>query len=78
MKILSAKERAVSLEREIYRNLLAEVVKRASEIKELSRFVAETDLALALGDVAYNYGYVRPEIHTGYDLEITKGRHPRP
>ncbi len=76
MKILSAKERAVSLEREIYRALLSDVVKRSSEIKELSRFVAETDLALALGDVAYNYGYVKPEIHTGYDLEIIRGRHP--
>ena len=76
MKILSAKERAVSLERELYRGLLSEVVKHAGEIKQLGGFIAETDLALALSDVAHDYGYVRPEMYGGYALEIEEGRHP--
>ncbi len=76
MKVLSAKERSVALEREIYRRLLSEVVSHAREIKDLSRFIAETDLSLALSDVAHDHDYVKPEIHTGYDLEIERGRHP--
>ena len=76
MRILSARERSVSLEREIYRGLLSEVIAHAREIKDLSRFIAETDLSLALADVAHDHGYVKPELHTGYALEIEKGRHP--
>ncbi|NPB03678.1 MAG: DNA mismatch repair protein MutS [Thermotogae bacterium] len=76
MKILSAKERSVALERELYRELLSEVVSYASEIKALSRAIAEIDVALSLADVAYDYDYTKPEIHAGYDLEIRKGRHP--
>ena len=75
-RILSAKERALELEREIYRNLLKRIVASAQDIKRLSRVIAEIGLSIALADVAYTYEYVKPEVHLGYDLEIRRGRHP--
>ncbi|NPA80860.1 MAG: DNA mismatch repair protein MutS [Thermotogae bacterium] len=76
MRILSAKDRAISLERELYRGILRRVVAHSHLIKALSGIVAEMDVALALSDVANDYDYVKPEIHTGYALEIEGGRHP--
>ncbi len=75
-KILASKDRAIRLEREIYQNLLSEILKFSKDIKFVSSKIAEVDLCLAFANSAKKFRYVKPEVYKGYTLEIRNGRHP--
>ncbi len=75
-KILASKERAIRIEREIYQNLLSDILKFSKDIKFVSSKIAEIDLCLAFAKSAKKFRYVKPEVYVGYTLEIRKGRHP--
>jgi len=75
-KILSSRDKAAKLERQIYQNLLSEILKFSKEIKFVSSKIAEIDLCLAFANSAKKFRYVKPEVYKGYTLEIRNGRHP--
>ena len=50
----------------------AEIVR----LQAVARRVATLDVLATLADVAEREQYVRPELHDGFDLAITAGRHP--
>ena len=74
--VLNAKERIEELERTVYRQVCAQIGERAQAIGQLAGAVAHTDVFASLGEVAFRYGYVRPHLIEGDDIEITGGRHP--
>src|SRR4029079_14174124 len=59
-KVLSAEERILDLERQIFSELHAFAAEHASRIRATAAAVAEVDLTVALAEVAARNKYVRP------------------
>ncbi|MCH8066102.1 MAG: DNA mismatch repair protein MutS [Chloroflexi bacterium] len=75
-RILTARERIAELEGEIFRRVCGQVAAAAGPILALAAAIAEVDVAVALAEVSATYGYVRPELDDGGEIEIRDGRHP--
>jgi DNA mismatch repair protein MutS len=75
-KILSADERRIALETEIFTALRESVGREAERLLALAGRVAAVDVVAALAEVAHRNGYCRPEVDASRLLEITDGRHP--
>jgi DNA mismatch repair protein MutS len=75
-KILSAEEKIGKLEAEIWNSVRAEITSHVARILEIARGLAELDVYVALAQVAREKDYVRPEIHSGSELELVQCRHP--
>jgi DNA mismatch repair protein MutS len=52
------------------------VAEQLDRLQAAADAVAVLDVIAALAQVAERNGYVRPVVHTGYELEIRAGRHP--
>ena len=74
-KVLTADERRVALEPEIFDELRGKVGERRA-LRTAAAAVATLDVLLAFATAAAEYGYVRPELDDGDTLEIEEGRHP--
>lgn len=74
--ILKAKEHTARLEYELFCEVRERVAREVARIQEAAKVVAEADVFCSLAEVAAAYGYVRPEIHDGYDIELLGARHP--
>ncbi len=75
-KILTAEERIVELEAQLFAELRMEVAEAVEPVQRNARFLALLDVFCALAEVAEQHGYVRPEIDDSRVLDITDGRHP--
>ncbi|MGC9003558.1 MAG: DNA mismatch repair protein MutS [bacterium] len=75
-KVLGAEERMAELEYEIFVSLREEVTRRADEVLQVARAVAELDVLQSLAEVAVRYNYTRPIIDEGDEIIIKDGRHP--
>ncbi|CAM3286948.1 DNA mismatch repair protein MutS [Rhodothermus bifroesti] len=75
-KILSAEEKIVSLEGELFNRLRLEVAEATAELQLNASLLAMLDVFCSLAEVADRYGYRRPELHEGTELLIEEGRHP--
>ncbi|MGB9877548.1 MAG: DNA mismatch repair protein MutS [bacterium] len=75
-KVLGAEERMAELEYEIFVSLREEVTRRADEVLQVARAVAELDVLQSLAEVAVRYNYTRPIIDEGEEIVIKDGRHP--
>lgn len=74
--LLHAKERAMSLEYELFKEIRDYALTFTVSLQELSLKVAEIDLFLNLAIISEKYRYVRPILHEKRDVEVIKGRHP--
>lgn len=74
--LLHAKERAMNLEYELFKEIRDYALNYTVSLQELSLKVAEIDLFLNLAIISEKYRYVRPILHEKRDVEIIKGRHP--
>jgi DNA mismatch repair protein MutS len=75
-EILSAKEKAISLESGILKDVKAFVESGFERIHRTARAIAEIDVLCALADVAIREGYCRPEITLDNVISINGSRHP--
>jgi DNA mismatch repair protein MutS len=75
-KILSADERALELERQLFAELRAFTAQHAARIRATAAAVAELDLTAALAEVAVRHGYRRPRFSAAGEMKIIGGRHP--
>jgi DNA mismatch repair protein MutS len=75
-KLSDAGERALALELQLFRDLVAEVIARAEPLTALARALATLDAAGGLAALAAERRWCRPEIDDGLDFEIEGGRHP--
>ncbi|MDR1695742.1 MAG: DNA mismatch repair protein MutS [Endomicrobium sp.] len=75
-KILSAQEKILRLESDIFNSLRQDISLFTAEILKTSQITAEIDIFCGFASNALEYNYCRPEINGGNDLYIEEGRHP--
>ena len=75
-KILGAEEKIMTLEIEIFNNLISKMVKYIKEVQNNSYHIAKLDCLCAFAKLAIENKYCMPVIDDSQSLEIKSGRHP--
>ncbi len=75
-RILSAGERAVAMEQEVFNELCNAIAAEERSLGDLAAALAELDCEAALAEVAVEGGYVRPVVDDSLAFEVRGGRHP--
>ncbi len=75
-EILSAQDRIVALEYELFCQLRQQAADRVAEIQRTAAAVAQVDVLTSFATVASANRYCRPEVDLSDKLEIMEGRHP--
>ncbi len=75
-KILSAEERILELEADLFRELLHYLQEYIRPVQHNASGIARVDVLLSFAKVASRYHYTRPAMNEGYAIEIEEGRHP--
>ncbi len=75
-KALSARERALAREKELYEVLLGALQPAVPALQRLGQAIAELDVLAAFAQVAADGGWVRPRLRPVPGIEIRGGRHP--
>ncbi len=75
-KALSAKERALALERQLYDDLVIELAPVVATWQRIGRAGAEVDVLATLAERAETLRWTRPRFSTLPGIEIRGGRHP--
>ena len=74
--ILTADQRVVALEYELFSQLRREIADQASRVQAAAAVVAETDALCSFAAVAVRNNYCRPDMDESGVIEIHGGRHP--
>ncbi len=74
--ILTASDRVVALEYELFTQLRQEISTAAARIQQTAAAVAEADALASFAAVAVRNGYCRPDVDESGVIEIRDGRHP--
>ncbi|QOD81787.1 DNA mismatch repair protein MutS [Chromobacterium haemolyticum] len=75
-KALSAQDRALALEKQLYEDLLDQLAPHIPDLKLIAQAVAGLDVLSAFAERASVNNYVEPEFVAEPRLEIIEGRHP--
>lgn len=75
-RILTAQERSVALEQELFAELCALVLRHVPQLQTVAQACAAVDVLACFAWVAADRGYVRPEMTEAAELAIVGGRHP--
>lgn len=74
--ILSADEKRVALEFELFTEINSQLATRAKELQATAAALGEIDVIANLAEVAVNNRYARPEVNENGSILIRDGRHP--
>jgi len=75
-KVFGAEDRIAQMEALLFTGVRERVAGAVPRIQEAAARVATLDVLATFAHVAVRRAYVRPEVHTGFDLDIRGGRHP--
>jgi DNA mismatch repair protein MutS len=75
-KILGAEDKILSIEQELFNNLVLSLTDYIIPIQTNAAITAKLDVLLAFAAIAVEYNYIRPEVNNSYVLDIKNGRHP--
>src|SRR5882762_8931 len=75
-KALSARDRALALEKTLYDELLALLAAHLPALQRIARALAQLDVLACFAATAGKRGYCRPEFTSDIAVEIDEGRHP--
>jgi len=75
-KVLSARDRSLAREKELYGELLATLGENLVALRELAAAIAELDVLATLAERSRTLNYCRPELRDEPGLRIRGGRHP--
>ena len=75
-RVLSAEERIVGLERELFLEIRARVGTEAARIQATAGFLAHLDVLLCFAGLSRAERYVRPRLDDSQQLTVKGGRHP--
>ena len=75
-KVLGARDRALAREKELYDELLTQLIDRLGPLQKTAAALAELDSLACLADRACELQWTKPELVPDPVLQITAGRHP--
>ncbi|GHT45112.1 DNA mismatch repair protein MutS [Bacteroidia bacterium] len=75
-KILGAEGKIASLEEQLFKDLVKELLEYIVSIQTNASLLAQTDCLLSFAKTAKKNKYIRPQIDDSQVLDIKKGRHP--
>src|SRR6185436_18724596 len=75
-KVLGAEERIGVREAELFAAVRTQVGNAIDRIQRTARALAQLDVWSALGEVAVQHRYVRPDVDDGFGLTLRQSRHP--
>lgn len=75
-EILEAEWNKAAREYEIFLDIREKILYSFDEIKNVWEKISYIDFISSMGEVAYIYNYVKPEINKNYDFQVLWGRHP--
>ena len=75
-KALSARDRALALEKTLYDAVLEELAPQVKTLQEIARALAQLDVLCCFAGIAERRNYCRPTFTSEISIEITAGRHP--
>ncbi len=75
-KILGAEEKIISLESQIFNNIVADLASYIPSIQVDASHLARLDVLLSFANISRAYKYIRPVIEESDVLDIKQGRHP--
>ena len=75
-KALSARDRALALEKSLYDELLEALAAHLPRVQRIARALAQLDVLCCFARVAARRGYCRPQFADEMLIEIEAGRHP--
>jgi DNA mismatch repair protein MutS len=75
-KALSARDRALALEKTLYEDLLERLGAHIAALQRIARALAQLDVLAAFAETAAKRNYCRPEFADQPLVEIEAGRHP--
>ena len=74
--ILSAEEKIINLEYELFIDVRNKVKKYISKLQKVSKTISEIDVLQSFALVSEKYNYVRPTITLDHSLKLIESRHP--
>ncbi|MCB0793407.1 MAG: DNA mismatch repair protein MutS [Flavobacteriales bacterium] len=75
-RILGAEERILTLEQELFDELVAELCEHIRSVQGSASALAALDVLQGFAEQAARWGYVRPILDLGRSVDIRDGRHP--
>jgi len=75
-KVFGAEDRILALETDLFGQLRSSVAAEVARLQDTAGRLAQLDVLCNLAEVGVHRRYVRPEVHSGFALEIREGRHP--
>ncbi len=75
-EIVTAQERSLALEQELFEGLRAQLAGRSDELQQLAYAAATLDVSCGLAHLARQRHYVRPTMSVDKVLAVVDGRHP--
>ncbi|MEN8373953.1 MAG: DNA mismatch repair protein MutS [Gemmatimonadota bacterium] len=75
-RVLGAEDLIAALEARLFTELRDALGSEVGRVQAAAEAVARLDVFAGLARAAERRAYARPEVHTGYELEVEAGRHP--
>lgn len=75
-EIVHAKSQIEQIEKAVFDRIKREVVSHIANLRKLAHGLSHLDALLGFSKLAYDRGYVRPQLAAGHDIIIEHGRHP--
>ncbi|MEX0325229.1 MAG: DNA mismatch repair protein MutS [Puniceicoccaceae bacterium] len=75
-EILSAEEKAIAREEQLFLEIVGEILEQADALEQTAHCLAEIDLFVGWAQIAREWNYTCPELDSSNTIEIEGGRHP--
>ncbi|WP_238783744.1 DNA mismatch repair protein MutS [Blattabacterium cuenoti] len=76
VQILNSEQKIFSLEKELFHNLIHQLLNYIKFLQQNAKIIAEIDVLLSFSISASENNYVKPDINHSFELHIKEGRHP--
>jgi len=75
-RILTAKEKALNREKELYKNLIGKISENVLSLLQMAHAIAQIDVLSTFAECADSLKWTRPKLSTDGGIHIKGGRHP--
>ncbi|WP_341655333.1 DNA mismatch repair protein MutS [Blattabacterium cuenoti] len=76
LKIFNAEQKIFLLEKEIFSNLINQILEKIKPLQKNSKIIAKLDVLCSFSNLALENNYVKPKVNDSLKISIIKGRHP--